>query len=140
MSTIEKFEELKVWQKAREFNISIYKISDTGLFLKDFILKDQIRRASISILSNIAEGFERNGNREFNQFLSIAKASAAEIRAQLYVAMDLNYITENEFNTLTVQVIEISKMISGLMSYLQTTDIRGNKFKEDAEPYGFDQL
>ena len=83
MGKIEQFEDLKVWQKARLVNLCIYKLSNQGSFSKDFGLRDQMRRASISILSNIAEGFERNGNKEFNQFLSIAKASAGEIRSQL---------------------------------------------------------
>ena len=81
MAKIEKFEDLKVWQKAREVNLHLYNLSNKGTFSKDFALRDQIRRASVSIVSNIAEGFERNGNKEFNQFLSIAKASAGEIRA-----------------------------------------------------------
>ena len=79
MSKIEKFEDLKVWQKSREINLKIYQLSNKGVFAKDFGLRDQIRRASISILSNIAEGFERNGNKEFGQFLSVAKASAGEV-------------------------------------------------------------
>ncbi|MBN8701532.1 MAG: four helix bundle protein [Bacteroidetes bacterium] len=140
MATIERFEDLKVWQKARQLNKEIYKVSNTGAFSKDFGLRDQIRRSSISIVSNIAEGYERNGTKEFNQFLSIAKASAAELRAQLYVSFDLEYISEQEFNTLISIVLEVSKMLSGLMSYLQTTEIKGNKFKESAELYGTNQL
>jgi four helix bundle protein len=137
VSTIQKFEDLKVWQKARELNKIVYSISGEGDFSKDFALRDQIRRSSISVFSNIAEGFERNGTKEFHQFLSIAKASAAELRAQLYVSKDLNYITEEPFQATLSVLLETSKMLSGLMSYLKTTDIRGNKFKEDAEPYGF---
>jgi len=140
MSTIQKFEDLKVWQKAREVNLQIYKLSNKGTFSKDFGLRDQIRRASISIISNIAEGFERNGNKEFNQFLSIAKASAAEIRSQLYVANDLEYISIEELNEIMNGLTEVSKMISGLMSYLKTTEIKGSKFMEDITPYGANQL
>lgn len=140
MSTIKQFEDLKVWQKARLLNKEVYKISNTSIFSKDFGLRDQIRRSSISIVSNIAEGYERNGNKEFNQFLSVAKASAAELRAQLYVSADLEYISEKEFSQLLSSVLEISKMLSGLISYLQTTEIKGNKFKEDAEPYEIEQL
>ena len=136
MSTIQKFEDLKVWQKAREVNLQIYKLSNKGSFSKDFGLRDQIRRASVSIISNIAEGFERNGNKEFNQFLSIAKASAAEVRAQLYVAKDLEYISNEEFTEVVIGLIEVSKMLSGLMSYLKTTEIKGSKFMEDGESYG----
>jgi four helix bundle protein len=140
MSTIQKFEDLKVWQKAREVNLQIYKLSNSGSFSKDFGLKDQIRRASISILSNIAEGFERDGNKEFNQFLSIAKASAAEVRSQLYVAKDLEYISETEFEEVINAVISFSKMLSGLMSYLKTTEIKGTKFMEEMAAYGVAQL
>ena len=135
MSRIEKFEDLKVWQKAREVNLQIYKLSNKGIFSKDFGLRDQIRRASVSILSNIAEGFERNGNKEFNQFLSIAKASAAEVRAQLYVAKDLEYISNDEFEEVVSGLIAVSKMLSGLMSYLKTTEMKGTKFMEDSASY-----
>ena len=140
MSSIQKFEDLKVWQKAREVNLGIYKLSNKGSFSKDFGLRDQIRRASVSVLSNIAEGFERNGNKEFNQFLSIAKASAAEVRAQLYVAKDLEYISNDEFTEVVNGLIEVSKMLSGLMSYLKTTEIKGSKFMEDGFVYGTTQL
>ena len=140
MSSIKKFEDLKVWQKARELNLHIYKILNNPIFSKDFGLKDQIRRASISIISNIAEGFERNGNKEFNQFLSIAKASAGEVRSQLYITNDLNYISQDEFELIFNMLIEVSKMISGLMSYLKTTEIKGSKFMEDAAPYGINSV
>ncbi len=83
---IKKFEELESWKKARELTNTIYQATGTGRFTRDFGLKDQIRRASISILSNIAEGFERGGDKEFFQFLAIAKGSCGEVRAQLYVA------------------------------------------------------
>jgi four helix bundle protein len=140
MSSIQKFEDLKVWQKAREVNLEIYKLSNKGSFSKDFGLRDQIRRASVSVLSNIAEGFERNGNKEFNQFLSIAKASAAEVRAQLYVAKDIEYISNDEFTEVVNGLIEVSKMLSGLMSYLKTTEIKGSKFMEEGFVYGTAQL
>ena len=121
-------------------NLKIYKLSNKGTFAKDFGLKDQIRRASVSILSNIAEGFERNGNKEFGQFLSIAKASAGEARTQLCIAKDLEYINEEEFSETVSGLLEISKMINGLMSYLKTTEIKGSKFMEDAMSYGESQL
>lgn len=136
MSRVQKFEDLKVWQKAREVNLQIYKLSNKGSFSKDFGLRDQIRRASVSIMSNIAEGFERNGNKEFNQFFSIAKASSGEVRSQFYIAKDLEYISEEEFIPVFNMLIEISKMISGLMKYLKTTEMKGVKFMEDAPVYG----
>jgi four helix bundle protein len=136
MSKIEKFEDLKVWQKSREINLKIYQLSNKGVFAKDFGLRDQIRRASVSILSNIAEGFERNGNKEFGQFLSVAKASAGEVRSQLYIAKDLEYVSDAEFTEVVNGLLEISKMINGLMSYLKTTEMKGSKFMEDAATYG----
>ena len=128
MAKIERFEDIKAWQKARDLNKEIYRISNHHLFNKDYGLRDQIRRASISVLSNIAEGFERNGSKEFRQFLSIAKGSAGEVRAQLYVAFDLQYITKEEFETLNVFVTELSKMISGLINYLNISELKGAKF------------
>ena len=129
MPTFKSFEEIASWQKARELTREIYSISNQGVFAKDFSLRDQIRRASISIMSNIAEGSERDGNREFLQFLSIAKGSSAEVRTQLYVALDQNYIDKNTFETLSAISIEIGNLIGGLMNYLRKTDIKGKKFK-----------
>lgn len=135
MATIQKFEDLVVWQKARLLNTAIYSLTNNEFFNNDSGLQNQMRRASVSILSNIAKGFERNGNKEFNQFLSIAKASAAELRAQIYIATDIRYITEEESVKYLAMVIEVSKMLNGLMSYLQNTDIKGNKFMEEVAIY-----
>ena len=129
MSTIQKFEDLEAWKIAREITKDIYKISSSGLFTKDYGLKDQIRRSSVSIMSNIAEGFERDGDKEFTQFLSIAKGSAGEARSQLYVALDQEYISEIEFNSVYQKLTENSCVISGLMKYLQQSDIKGKKFR-----------
>jgi four helix bundle protein len=128
MSKVTRFEDLIVWQKARSIAVSVYSITDNGQFASDYILKNQMRRASISISSNIAEGFERNGNKEFVQFLSIAKSSAGELRSQLYLALDLQFIKEREFNALLNDVVEISKMISGLLEYLKNNELKGSKF------------
>lgn len=129
MSTIESFEDIISWQKARELNKEIYLLSGKDMFNKDYALKDQIRRASISILSNIAEGFERNGNKEFKQYLSIAKGSAGEVTAQLYIAYDLNYISNEEFQALLKKTKELSKMIGGFIKYLKTSSLTGSKHK-----------
>jgi four helix bundle protein len=129
MGTFMSFEEIEAWQKARELTKSIYKVSKEGVFARDFGLRDQIRKASVAIMSNIAEGFERGGTREFNQFLSIAKASSAEVRSQLYVALDQHYITEQTFMELTEASKSINRMISSLMRYLRTTNRRGAKFE-----------
>lgn len=92
MSKIEKFEDIEAWKLAREITRAIYQASSTGEFSKDFALVNQIRRASVSILSNIAEGFERNGDKEFVQFLTVAKGSCGEVREQLYVTLDQTYV------------------------------------------------
>jgi len=127
---IEKFEDIIAWQKARILIKDIYIISAIKAFDKDFSLKDQIRRSSLSISSNIAEGFERGGNKEFIQFLYIAKASSAELRSQLYTALDLGYINEILFNDLIERTIEINKILSGLINFLKSSDLKGNKFKD----------
>ena len=130
MAKIERFEDLVCWQKARELNRFVYKVSRNAVFAKDFGLRDQIRRASISTMSNIAEGFERGGDNEFIQFLSIAKGSCGEVRAQLYAALDEEYLTSAEFKRISDQSIEVSRLISGFMTYLRRSELRGNKFKE----------
>jgi len=130
MSKIEKFEDIECWKKARELTKKIYEASRDNEFARDFSLCNQIRRASASILSNIAEGFERDGDKEFSQFLAIAKGSCGEIRAQLYVALDQLYITESQFQIMSAQTQEISRMISGLMKYLQQSDLKGRKFNK----------
>lgn len=111
---IEKFEDLIAWQKARELSKNIYRVTKVGEFLKDFGLRDQIRRASVSIMSNIAEGFERGGRSEFHQFLVIAKGSCAELRSQLYVASDAEYIDIGTFQNLDGLAKEASRLIGGL--------------------------
>ncbi|WP_279627768.1 four helix bundle protein [Flavobacterium urumqiense] len=106
------------WQKARVFNKRIYQITENTNFKKDFDFIRQIRRASISTSSNIAEGFERNTDKEFVYFLYVVKASAGEVRSQLYLAFDLDYITNEEFEKLLESVTEISKLLSGFIKYL----------------------
>ncbi len=129
MAKIEKFEDIEAWKAARGITRMIYQISSSGNFCKDFALVNQIRRASVSILSNIAEGFERNGDKEFIQFLTIAKGSCGEVRAQLYVALDQNYVDKKQFLDIQNKLIETSRMISGLIKYLQQSNLKGSKFK-----------
>lgn len=112
------FEEINSWQKARSLNKKIYLITDADAFRRDFDLARQIRRSSVSISSNIAEGFERNTDKEFAHFLFIAKGSAAEVRSQLYLALDLNYISQELFDELILEITEISKLLSGFIKYL----------------------
>lgn len=129
MATFRSFEEIDAWKKARELVREIYLMTKAGHFAKDFVLRDQIRRASLSVMSNIAEGYERGGNKEFIQFLSVAKGSAGEVRAQLYAALDQGYISQHQFVRLSSLVTEISQMISGLMGYLKQSNLKGVKFK-----------
>ena len=122
MAKFNSFEEIISWQKSRELNSDIYSLTNNNQsFSKDFGLRDQIRRSSISISSNIAEGFERETTKEFIRFLYIAKASAGEFRSQLYLAFDLKYITNEEFEKLKLKVNEVSRLISGLIKYLSST-------------------
>ena len=114
MSKIKKFEDLIAWQKARELTKQIYTITREGDFAKDYGLSGQMQRAAVSIMSNIAEGFERGGRGEFQRFLSIAKASCAELRSQLYVAFDIGYLEQHRFSKLLEQAEEVGKIVGGL--------------------------
>ncbi len=129
MSGFQRFEDIEAWQKARELTREVYAASNTGLFAKDYGLRDQIRRASVSIMSNIAEGFGRDGNKEFIQFLSTAKGSASEVQAQLHVAIDVGYITQEQFQKLYDETEKTARLIGGLIRYLQKNDFKGTKFK-----------
>ncbi|MEM9955021.1 MAG: four helix bundle protein [Chloroflexota bacterium] len=111
---VNKFEELIAWQKARELTKQIYKITSQGQFSKDYGLRDQIRRASVSVMSNIAEGFERGSQADFHRFLVIAKASCAEVRSQLYIASDIGYLSNTQFQQLMNLATETSRIIGGL--------------------------
>ena len=119
MKKIKHFEELIAWQKARELTKQIYSTTNRGPFAKDFGLRDQIRKASVSIMSNLAEGFERGGRAEFHQFVVIAKGSCAEVRSQLYVALDAEYVTQEKFEVLMNLGSELSRIIGGLRASLQ---------------------
>ncbi len=114
---IENFEDIVVWQKAKNFTIKIYKAFDNH---RDFNFKSQIYRASISIMNNIAEGYERKTNKELVQFLYISKGSAGEVRSMLHLALDLNFITKEQSDKLINDVMEISKMLSGFIKALKT--------------------
>lgn len=119
MAKIERFEDILAWQKARELVAAIYETSSDGQFAKDFGLRDQIRRAAVSIMLNIAEGFARKSNREFFQFLVIAHGSAAEVQSALYVALDQKYISQEQFESLYKMTDEASKTIMGFANYLK---------------------
>jgi four helix bundle protein len=135
MSVIRCFEEIESWKKARELTGIIYDLTSEGTFARDFGLKDQLRRASVSVMSNIAEGFERGGNREMLQFLSLAKGSIGEVRSQLYVALDAGYISREQHEKLHEQTCEIGRLISGFMRYLNGSEMKGHKFAPRAEQF-----
>lgn len=119
MAGVEQFEHLIAWQKARELTRAIYEVTQKHAFAKDFGLSGQIQRASVSVMSNIAEGFERGSNRDFHRFLCMAKASCAEVRSQLYVAHDIGYIESTEFRQLLSQAQEVARIIGGLRSSVE---------------------
>jgi len=134
MARIERFEDIEGWKKGRELRRAVYRVSQRGEFARDFSLKDQIRRAAQSVTSNIAEGIERGGNREFIQFLSDAKGSCGEVRDQLYTALDESYVTQTEFDLLYTQALETSRLIGGFMKYLQQSELRGSRSSKCCEP------
>jgi len=129
MGRIERFEDIQAWQKGRELAAAIYSITSGGEFSRDFGLRDQVRRATVSIMSNIAEGFERAGDKEFRQFLALAKGSTGELRSQLYVALDAGFIQQDEFSRLYALGGEIARMLNGLMKYLGRSPLRGPKYR-----------
>ncbi|TKB74007.1 MAG: four helix bundle protein [Nitrospira sp.] len=118
-SAARRFEDLIAWQKARELTKKVYEVTGKGHFAKDFGLRDQVRRSSVSIMANIAEGFERARQSEFHQFLSIAKSSCAERRSHLYVAHDAKYVDDGTFNELMSLAKEVSLVLGGLRSAVQ---------------------
>lgn len=129
MATIKRFEDLESWKKSRLLAKEIWKATQTGTFSRDYKLKDQINNSSGSTMDNIAEGFGRGGRSEFVNFMSIAKGSNDEAKSQLYRAMDREHITGETFNKLYFLADETGKTIYGLMEYLNTSDIKGQKFK-----------
>ncbi|TWI73963.1 four helix bundle protein [Desulfobotulus alkaliphilus] len=126
MARIEKFEDIEAWQRARQLAKAVYAVTSEGRFARDFGLRDQIQRAAVSVMSNIAEGFERGGDVEFRRFLAIAKGSAGEVKAQLYVALDAGLIDQTAFDSLYKSATETGNLIGGFMRYLS----RGQKSRE----------
>lgn len=131
MATVKQFEDLDIWKLSRILCDDINKVANKTELRKDYKLYSQIDGSSGSVMDNIAEGFERNGNKEFIQFLSISKASCGETRSQLYRVYDRNYVTMDEFNKLLEQTLVLSKMIGGFMNYLKKSDLKGSKFISD---------
>ena len=131
MATFKSFEEIEIWQEARKLTKEIYQITKQSKFSKDYGLKDQITRASVSVMSNIAEGFERGGSGEFTQYLSISKGSIGEIKSQLYVALDQEYISKSEFDKLYAHATNIGRTIGGFIQYLKKSEFKGVKYKNN---------
>jgi four helix bundle protein len=127
MAKIERFEDLIAWQKARELTRAIYEVTRHAAFAKDYGLSGQIQRAAVSIMSNLAEGFERGGRSEFHQFLSTAKASCAEVRSQLYVALDVGYLDKSAFERLMQQAEEVGRIVGGLRASVQKQKEDGSR-------------
>ncbi len=128
MATIQKFQDLEIWQLARQLENEIFIISKDGLLSKDFALKDQINRSAGSIMDNIAEGFGRGGRNEFIQFLSIAKASAAELNSQVVRCFDRNYITKEQIEKLNATTLLLGNKIGALIKHLNVAEFKGQKF------------
>ena len=129
MATIRRFEDLDAWKRARELTNDVYRVTSSGDFSKDWGLINQIRKASVSVMSNIAEGFERDGSKEFCNFLYIAKASAGEVKSQLYVALDQKYISRDDFDHIYTKADESGRLIAGLAKYLNRSGYSGTKFR-----------
>ena len=130
MATIKKFEDILSWQKARVLNEKIGVLIDSGTFKHNYRLIGQMEGSAGSIMDNISEGFERSGNKEFIQFLYIAKGSSGEFRSQLYRALDRKYISSEQFNQMYGAATEISVLIQKLIDYLHQSDMRGIKYKK----------
>lgn len=129
MASYKRFEDMPIWQNARSFSKKIYEVSLGEKFSKEYRLCSQIRAASGSIMDNIAEGFERNGNGEFKQFLYIAKGSCGETRSQIYRVFDYGFISKEQFEELKSLSEELSKSMNNFIDYLNKTEIKGTKFK-----------
>ena len=129
MALITRFEDIEGWQKARELTRTIYQMTSQGSFARDFSPKDQIRRSGVSTMANLPEEFEREGNKEFVQFLANSKGSAAEVRSHLYVALDAGFITESQFKQTYQLANEAGQLIGGFIRYLETSPYPGRKFR-----------
>jgi four helix bundle protein len=122
MAQITRFEDIEAWKQGRELAKDVYTVTTKGEFTRDYGLKDQIRRAVVSVISNIAEGFSRQTDKEFIQFLYIAKGSVSEVQSQLYIACDVGYLSKEEFDDLYKRADEVAKLISGFIRYLKGAD------------------
>lgn len=142
MATIERFEDLNAWKESRVLANEVFDMIIDNDTIRDYPFKDQINRSSGSTMDNIAEGFDRKGNKEFRQFLSIAQGSNGEVKSQLYRALDRKYLNTEQFDRTKNRSEKISKMIGGLIKYLNKTDYSGTKFMVEEPPieYGNNEL
>jgi four helix bundle protein len=131
--TVKYFEELEIWKEARRITGEIYRLTRNSKFTRDFSLSGQIQKAVVSIMSNIAEGFERGGNQEFIQFLYIAKGSCGEVRSQIYVALDQSYLEQEKADELVNSLKRLSTMISNFINYIKRSGMRGEKFNDSEQ-------
>jgi four helix bundle protein len=127
--SVKDFEDLEVWKLARELTNQVYAVSGQGNFAKDYVLMDQIRRSAVSVMSNIAEGFERGANSEFIQFLCISKGSCGEVRCQLYIALDQHYVDQQNCELLINSFRKLSVMINNFIAYLKGSKYKGLRYK-----------
>lgn len=139
MATVQRFEDLEVWQDARVLVKRVYQLTAKFPDHEAFGLTNQLRRAAVSVMANIAEGFERGSNSEFIQFLFMARASNAEVRSHLYVALDLNYASESEIEEIREYSERLSRRIKTLIDYLKHSDMKGHKFHEESAIYIVEQ-
>ena len=137
MAGIARFEEIEAWKTARQLTNLIYRLSDMGAFAKDYGLKDQIRRASVSVMSNIVEGFESRTDTQFINYLGHAKALAGEVRSQLYIALDLKYISQEQFNDAYKLADKSARQVNRFATYLETNP-RDKRVREDIAHYNTD--
>ena len=135
MATIQTFEEIEAWKRARKLAHELHTISLREAMKYDFALRDQVNRSTGSVMDNIAEGFERGGNREFIQFLYIAKGSTGEARSQLYRMLDRNYVTDEEYARLSGELRSTSQLLMNFISYLKSADLKGSKYHDPETCY-----
>jgi four helix bundle protein len=133
MGRFQRFEDIEAWQLARTLTRDIYQVTNVGTFQRDFGLRDQLRRASVSVMANIAEGFERGGDREFRQFLAIAKGSIGEVRSHLYVAFDAGHISQQQLDRMHALSTDVTNLLGGLMRYLKDSQFKGTKHRQNMD-------
>lgn len=126
-----KLEDIVTWQKAKVLAVDVYKLTSQKSFERDYSIKDQMRRSGVSVPSNIAEGFGRGGSKEFKQFLSISKGSLYELKTQVYIAHEIGYCDVDVLNSFIQKIEELAGLVSGLIRYLKTTEVKGSKFSKN---------